>query len=103
MIGVVAENRLAMVSTVHQVVNGAGIFDSQLSGPREQPLKAPWSLSIWKLNQLLNKQRLIRYRFPDINARLTHSTVGFWELGEIGEPAIPLLLTLVPFTPKDFL
>jgi len=61
-----------------------------------RPGGAAWQ---WKLNQLLNKQRLIRYRFPDPNVRLTRGTVGFWALGEMAEPAIPRLLTLVEAYP----
>jgi hypothetical protein len=53
----------------------------------------------WRLNQLINKQQLIKYRFPDINHRLTRATLGFQALGEIGEPAIPDLLALVEATP----
>jgi hypothetical protein len=49
----------------------------------------------WRLNQLLSKQRMIKYRFPDVNDRLTRATLGFRALGEIGEPAIPDLLAIV--------
>jgi hypothetical protein len=61
-----------------------------------RPGGAAWQ---WKLNQLLNKQSMIRYRFPDPNVRLTRGTVGFWALGEMAEPAIPTLLTLVEAYP----
>lgn len=49
----------------------------------------------WRFNQLLNKQRLIKYRFPDVNDRLSRASLGFWALGEMAEPAIPDLLALV--------
>lgn len=91
---------------------------SRPSDPRrEQPMQAvraigtnaiPWLLNEfrrsgsvwqWRLNQLLNKQRLLEYRFADINHRLLRATLGFRALGELGEPAIPDLLALVQPTP----
>jgi hypothetical protein len=56
----------------------------------------PWQ---WELNQLLNKQRLIKYRFLDADHRLYRATVGFRALGEMAEPAIPKLLSLVEAYP----
>jgi len=53
----------------------------------------------WRVNQILGKQRLIKYRFPDVNDRLSRATLGFWALGEIGEPAIPQLLAIVDSYP----
>jgi hypothetical protein len=53
----------------------------------------------WRVNQLLNKQHFIKARFPDPNVRLRRATFGFRALGEIGEPAIPDLLSLVEATP----
>lgn len=62
----------------------------------------PWLLkefrpdSAWphKLNRLLNKQGIIKYRFR-IRDHLRRGTMGFFALGELGESAIPMLLTLV--------
>ncbi len=67
----------------------------------------PWLLkefrpdSAWpyKLNQVLNKQGIIKYRFP-IRDHLRRGTMGFVALGEMGEPAIPTLLTLVEEYPS---
>jgi hypothetical protein len=53
----------------------------------------------WQLNRLLAKQTLIKYRFPDVNARLSRATLGFQGLGELGQPAIPGLLKLVESNP----
>ena len=52
---------------------------------------------VWqgRLNQLLSKQKMIKFRFPDVHDRLSRATLGFRALGEIGEPAIPDLLALV--------
>jgi len=52
-----------------------------------------------KLNQLLAKQSVIKYRFRDINTRLSRATVGFRALGELAEPAIQSLLSLVESQP----
>ncbi len=49
----------------------------------------------WRLNQLLNRQHVIKYRFADANDRLSRATLGFWALGETAAPAIPQLLALV--------
>lgn len=49
----------------------------------------------WRFNQLLAKQAVIKYRFADANARLSRATLGFQALGELAEPAIPRLLSLV--------
>ena len=51
------------------------------------------------LNQLLEKQSIIKFRFLDINARLSRATGGFQALGELAEPAIPVLLSLVDKKP----
>jgi hypothetical protein len=68
----------------------------------------PWLLSElqahgyrieWQLNQLLAKQALITFRFPDVNTRLRRATLGFKALGELGQPAIPDLLKLVESNP----
>jgi hypothetical protein len=56
----------------------------------------PWG---WRLNMLLAKQRVTKYRFPDINKRLSRATVGFEALGELAEPAIPSLLGLLEELP----
>ncbi len=53
----------------------------------------------WRVNQLLNKQHLIKFRFRNADARLYRATVGFRALGELGEPAIPGLLSLVEACP----
>jgi len=52
-----------------------------------------------KLNQLLTKQSVIKYRFRDINSRLSRAALGFQALGELAEPAIPALLRLVENKP----
>src|SRR5437867_1114786 len=38
----------------------------------------------WKLNQVLNKQGIIKYRFPNRD-HLRRGTMGFYALGELGE------------------
>lgn len=53
----------------------------------------------WRGNQLLGKQSLIKYRFPDSHTRLRRATVGFQALGELAEPAIPALMKLVEDKP----
>jgi hypothetical protein len=62
-------------------------------------LQADGSRWEYELNQLLAKQSLVKYRFPDVNARLTRATLGFHALGELGQPAIPDLLKLVERKP----
>ncbi len=52
---------------------------------------AAWS---WRINEILNKQNLIKYRIPIVD-RLKRGAWGFGALGELGESAIPKLMTLV--------
>ncbi len=47
-----------------------------------------------RVNQVLYKQTLIRYRVPYPNHQ-NRAEVGFRALGELGEPAIPAILALV--------
>jgi hypothetical protein len=63
-----------------------------------RPSSSTWQ---WKLNQLLNRQQVIKFRFADIHQRLSRGTVGFWALGEMGESAIPALLDLVEVHPEN--
>ena len=49
----------------------------------------------YRLNALLNKQHLVKYRFPDMNARLRRASLGFQALGTIAKPAIPDLEKLI--------
>ncbi len=56
----------------------------------------PWK---WRVNQLLGKQHLIKFRFRGADARLYRATTGFRALGEIAEPAIPELLAMVEAQP----
>jgi hypothetical protein len=49
----------------------------------------------WKLNRLLNKQHVIKGRLMTKDDRLLRGTLGFMALGELGEPAIPMLLNIV--------
>jgi hypothetical protein len=67
----------------------------------------PWLLSEfkrggstldWRLNELLQKQRLIKYRFP-FDQRVLRALRGFYTLGPLAEPAIPNLLELVESEP----
>jgi len=85
--------------------------------PRKQQVQAvraigtnaiPWLLTeleskgnrwYWQLNRVLQKQQLIKYRFPDVNKRLARATLGFQVLGELAEPAIPRLLDLLQSRP----
>lgn len=53
------------------------------------------SLRLSRLNWMLDKQSFIAYRFPTPDARLAIGTMGFWALGDLGEPAIPELMALV--------
>ena|SRR5205809_885653 len=66
----------------------------------------PWSLHEltmppplkWRLNQLLQKQTFIRYRFPaatDFERHHLRARAVFWALGDVAEPAIPRLLSVV--------
>lgn len=62
-------------------------------------LRANGSRWQWQLNKLLARQSIIKYRFPDPNARLRRATGGFLALGELARPAIPELLSLVENKP----
>jgi hypothetical protein len=53
----------------------------------------------WKLNQLLAKQPVFKYRFRDASDRIYRATSGFRALGEVAEPAIPQLLAMVEAKP----
>lgn len=55
------------------------------------PTGATWR---WRVNQILNKQSLVRYRLPD-PSHLMRAEVGFRALRELGEPAIPEVFALV--------
>jgi hypothetical protein len=57
------------------------------------------SLPTWRLNQLLDKQTVIKCRFPDANSRLRRATFAFDTLGDLAKPAIPDLLNLVEVAP----
>lgn len=48
----------------------------------------------WRVNQVLEKQKLIGYRLPYRNHPF-RAEVGFRALGEVGEPAIPAILAFV--------
>src|SRR5688572_4131265 len=45
-----------------------------------------------RLNQLLGRQRFIKFRFEDSRTRLRRAVMGFAALGPIAESAIPSLL-----------
>jgi hypothetical protein len=62
-------------------------------------LRADGNRLHWRCNQLLNKQSVIKYRFPDVNSRLRRAAFGFQVLGGLAEPAIPDLLKLVEVSP----
>ena len=49
----------------------------------------------WRLNQLLGRQTLIKFRFEDSHPPLRRAVMGFAALGPIAEPAIPSLLKLI--------
>jgi hypothetical protein len=53
----------------------------------------------WKLNQLLAKQPVFKYRFRAAKDRPYRATTGFKALGEVAEPAIPELLAMVEAYP----
>lgn len=98
-------DQLCALDSLHQRAQGT----AQIQAVRAIGTNAiPWllrdyhhsgSVWQWRLNQLLNKQPLIKYRFRDANDRLRRATVGFRALGEMGEPAIPDLLALVQAHP----
>ena len=52
-----------------------------------------------RLNQLLGRQSIIKFRFEDSHIRLRRAVMGFAALGPIAEPAIPALLKLVESNP----
>jgi hypothetical protein len=62
-------------------------------------LRAHGSRWQWQLNKLLARQSIIKYRFPDVDAGPRRATAGFRALGELAEPAIPELLSLVEEKP----
>jgi hypothetical protein len=51
------------------------------------------------INWALDKQPVFKFRLPDIDYRLRRATIGFQLLGEMAEPAIPDLLSLVDSRP----
>ncbi len=53
----------------------------------------------WKLNQVLEKQPVLKYRFRNANDRFLRATTGFRALGGVAEPAIPELLAMVEVNP----
>jgi hypothetical protein len=68
----------------------------------------PWLLSElnrgesprkWRLNQLLDKQRFSKYRFPDAYKHGSRAALGFYALGPLAEPAISELLSLLEARP----
>ena len=61
-----------------------------------RPSSSAWH---WKANQQLNRQKIIKFRFPDINQRLQRAATGFRALGELGESAIPALMDRVEVYP----
>jgi hypothetical protein len=63
-----------------------------------QPSSSTWRR---KVNQLLNKQAVVHFRFADTDQRLRRAAVGFWALGEMGESAIPALLNLEEVYPYE--
>lgn len=59
---------------------------------RRAQSKSDWRL---ELNRLLMDQQAIRFRFLDRYGRHRRATVGFSALGELAQPAIPELLSMV--------
>src|SRR6185503_8508223 len=53
----------------------------------------------WRCNQVLKKQGIIKYRFPEAHDRLRRACLGFHALGESAASAIPDLLKLVEVQP----
>jgi hypothetical protein len=53
----------------------------------------------WKANELLKKQSFITFRFESMDTRLGRATTGFRALGELAEPAIPVLMNRVEEIP----
>lgn len=58
----------------------------------------------WRINQLLDKQSVIKYRLPTTAPfpywHQLRARAGFWALGEIAEPAIPKLASLLEREPE---
>lgn len=61
-----------------------------------RPSSSSWH---WRANQQPNRQKIIKFRFPDINMRLQRAATGFCALAELGESAIPALLERVEVYP----
>jgi hypothetical protein len=53
----------------------------------------------WRVNWLLAKQSLIKFRFPTADERLIRATRGFDVLGPVAAPAIPELMSVVEKLP----
>lgn len=53
-----------------------------------------------KLNNLLGKQNLFSFRLRDPDYHIYRATVGFRALGEIAQPAIPELLSMLEANPR---
>ena len=53
----------------------------------------------WRMNQLLDKQHLVKLRFPDPDLGAIRATTGFIALGDAAEPGIPALLARVEAFP----
>jgi hypothetical protein len=69
----------------------------------KRPRSLAWRLELWRLNNLLQKQQFIKYRFPgllDAQKPQSRARAGFWALGEIARPAIPSLMGLVEQEPN---
>jgi hypothetical protein len=98
-------DQLCALDSPHQRTQGT----TQIQAVRAIGTNAiPWLLQeyrhtgsvwTWRLNQLLNQQHLLKYRFRDANDRLYRATVGFRALGQMAEPAISDLLAMVEVYP----
>ena len=96
-------NRLAnIVNTDHPAVQAVRAIGTKA---------IPWLLSElrkpprgwWQLNHFLEKQTLIKYRFPvpaDAHKHQLRARCGFWALGEMAAPAIPTLVGLLDRQPE---
>jgi hypothetical protein len=60
---------------------------------------APGSSVRWRLNQLLARQNIIKFRLLDHHNRVRRACMGFAALGTMAEPAIPELMKLVEVNP----
>ena len=49
----------------------------------------------WRLNQLLARQNIIKFRFRDNHSQMRGAVMGFAALGPMAESAIPSLLKLI--------